>query len=232
MTESSGPTVVHRPARLSGLSAVTAALVAAWLVLPGVVTPGLLGVAGATLCLVAGDTLRNRDAPTAGGVAFVVGGGLALLAAGYAASLVSRPEDAARIVVALAGVLCVAGGVVPLRGRGSRGLVRLGAVLLFVSMVAAGVLQAARLLELLAATVLLVVTYDLGEHAIGLGEQLGRRADTLGAEATHGVGSLAVGAVAVLAGTAVPSLGVDGLSLSGLLFLLVAVVGLSLALHD
>jgi hypothetical protein len=231
MTASPGRTATHRPTRLSGLSAVVAVLVAAWLVLPGAVTPVLVGVAGAATCFLAGDALRSRDAPLGGGVAFVVGGGVALVVVGYATVLVSRPEDVARTIVAASGVLCVAMGVVPLRGRGSRGLVRLGTALVFLAVLAAGVFQTVQLFSLLTGTVLLVVTYDLGEHAIGLGEQLGRGADTFTGEATHGVSSVGIGVVAAAAGTVAPSLGTGGLSLSGLLFLLVAVAGLSLALH-
>jgi hypothetical protein len=164
----------------------------------------------------------------------VLAGGVAgaVVAVGYGGSLLSRPENVARMVVAGAGVLCVAAGVVPFRGEGSRRLLRAGTGLLFLTVLAAGLLQVVAVEPLLMSTAALLVGFDLGDNAVGLGEQLGRGAETLSVELSHGAVSLGVGAVAVGAGLVVPSIGTGGLSLSGLLLLLVALVGLSLALHD
>lgn len=224
-------TVTHRPARLSGLAAVGTALVTAFLLLPAAVTPTTVGLGVAVLPLVTGDALRDRGETALGVVAFLFGGAIALAAVGYGVVAVSRPETVGRVVVAAAGVLCVAVGVVPLWGSGSRRLLKTGGALLLVTVLAAAVFRTATFSPLVVSVTLVVVGYDLGDHAVGLGEQLGRSATTLPVELSHGAATGGVAVVAVAVAGQVSSLG-GGLSLSGLLLFLVALVGLALALHD
>lgn len=72
-----------------------------------------------------------------------------------------------------------------------------------------------------------VVAWDAGEHAINVGEHLGRGGDTRETELAHIVGLLGV-EVARFSGGVGPS----GLSLGSLVLLLVAVVLFAVALHD
>jgi hypothetical protein len=225
-------TVTRRPTGLSGLAAVAAALLPAFLLLPADATPTAVGVGISLLLLAVGDALRDRGHTVLAGAVFVLAGGVALAAVGYGVAAVSRPETIVRVAVTAAGVLCVAGSVVPLRGNGSRRLLTVGTALLLLSVLGAAVLHTTSFSPLVVSGTLVVVSYDLGEHAVGLGEQLGRDAATTPVELSHGAATLAVAAVAVVAVGVASSLGDDGLSLSGLLLLLVALVGLALALHD
>jgi hypothetical protein len=231
-TTRSRVTVTRRPTRLSGLTAVAAAFLPAFVLLPAAATPTVVGVGVSVLLLAVGDALRDREHTVLAGAVFVLGGGAALAAVGYGVSAVSRPETVARVAVTAAGVLCVAVGVVPLRGNGSRRLLKIGTALLLLSVLGAAVLHTTSFYPLVVSGTLVVVSYDLGEHAVGLGEQLGRDAATAPVELSHGAATLAVAAVAIFAVSVTSSLGGGGLSLSGLLLLLVALVGLALALHD
>lgn len=76
---------------------------------------------------------------------------------------------------------------------GSRPGVTLGAAGLFSGVLIAGVLGAPPEVLLLS-TAALVIAWDVAENAIGLGEQLGRTADTRQAELVHAAGSAIVAA--------------------------------------
>jgi hypothetical protein len=224
-------TVTHRPARGSGLAAVVAALLAAYLVLPAAVTLTVVGVGSGVACLVVGNALREDDRPLLGGLGVVFGWLLSLAAVGYGAAAVERPETVVQVVVAGIGYLSIAAGVVPVRGDGSRRLVKFGTALVFLVVLAAAVLGTTGRSPLIVSAALLVVSFDLGENAINLGEQLGRRAETLPAELSHGAGTVGVAATGVVLARVAPSIGTSELSLSGVLLLAVALLGLSLSLH-
>jgi hypothetical protein len=89
-----------------------------------------------------------------------------------------------------AGAFGVLGLVLLLAGvlRGRRSAVAGGAVALFGGVLLAGLLDATPELLLLAAAASLVA-WDAAEHAVGLGEAVGRRADARGALVVHTAGS-------------------------------------------
>lgn len=222
----------HRPAALSAALAVAAAAVAVWQVAPGdAARVPLLAVGAGVAALAAGASLRGRDRPLFGTAALAAG--VACLAGGVGLGVVGASQLSGRIRLALGlvGVALVGAGVAPLRGAGSRRLCKAGAAVAFVGVLAASVLNQLDAGPALTATAGAVLAWDLGEHAIGVGEQLGRDAGTLPVELTHGAGSLLAGGAAVLAGRTVAGVGPSGVSLPALVLSLAAVVALSLALH-
>lgn len=213
----------------AGAAVVTAAAVVASLVPPDghpALAVELVGIA----VFAGGYAIVRRDWRTTGVLVAAVGlvvwiGGLALLAGlgGLRLQIESLPGAVGLGVVAL--------GLIPYRGTGSRGAVKAGAGLLYASVLAVGLFADATLGTLLLAGVGTVVAWDAGEHAIGVGEGIGRRATTRRLDAAHVGGSLVVGAGAVVAGRVVADLGSPSGSLTSLAILLVAVVLLTAALH-
>jgi hypothetical protein len=98
---------------------------------------------------------------------------------------------------ALVGLAGLGGLAVGLR-RGETRLVTLGASALFAGVVLAGVFGAPPEPVLLAAAAT-VVAWDVGEHAVGLGAQVGRDAGTGRAELVHASGSALVASAAAAA---------------------------------
>ncbi len=119
-----------------------------------------------------------------------------------------------------------------MRGTGSRALVKADTGLVFVAVLASGIFNAVSLGALLLAGVATVVAWDASEHAINVGEHLGRGGDTRETEVVHVVGTGLVGLLAVKAAKFSGGVGPSGLSLGSLVLLLVAVVLLAVALHD
>jgi hypothetical protein len=217
---------------LSAALAVTAAAVAVVETAPdGAARTPLLVLAAGIVALASGTALRGRDRPLLG--ALVLAAGVAGVGAGVGLGVVdtSAPGARLRLLPGLVGVALVGAAVAPLRGAGSRRLLKLGVAAVFVGVLAAGVLRALAVGPALVASVGAVLAWDLGEHAVGVGEHLGRAAGTLPIQVTHAAGSLVVGGVAVFAGRAVAGVGPASLSLPGLVLVLAAVLSLSLALH-
>ncbi|MFB6165573.1 MAG: hypothetical protein ABEJ31_10480 [Haloarculaceae archaeon] len=223
--------VGKRPSPLAaGVAVLVAAAVVAALAPPGDGHVGLgvelLGVA----VLAGGYALVRRGWRATGALVVLVGlvvalGGLAVVAGR------GGPSRTLELLPGAVGMAVLALGLIPYRGNGSRGALKVGAGLLFVGVLAAGLFRDVTLRTLLLSGVGTVVAWDAGDHAIGVGEQLGRRATTRRSEAVHVGGSLLVGAVAVTAGEFVADLGSPAGSLTSLSLLLVAVVCLTAALH-
>lgn len=113
--------------------------------------------------------------------------------------------------------------------RGRQRAVSLGAAVLLGGVLYAGVVGGS-VVSVLVGVVGVAVAWDVGSYAIGLGEQLGREADTARIEAVHAVTSLVVGGGVAAFGYAVYQVGGGGQPLSALLGLLVAAVLLTWAL--
>ena len=148
---------------------------------------------------------------------------LAVAFAGFAV-IAAGPEGA---LLGGIGVPLVLAGVV----FGWRRAVTIGAFVVFAGVVLAGVREAPPE-GLLVGTAAVVLAWDLGENAIGLGEQLGRAARTRRAEITHAALATLVGVVAVALGYAVFRLATGGQPLAALVFLLAAAIALLEALRD
>ncbi|WP_234972300.1 DUF7519 family protein [Halobaculum gomorrense] len=121
-----------------------------------------------------------------------------------------------------AGVAFVAVGTLV----GSRRTLGTGAATLVAGVLLAGVLAAAGPGPLLVGGLAAALSWDLGEHALGLGEQLGRETDATRNVATHAAGSVAVGAVAAAVSFGVYSAAAGGQPVVALVFLLVGAIAL------
>lgn len=113
---------------------------------------------------------------------------LAIAASAIAAVAASEGNTAGGALAGL-GVVLIALGVL----RGSRGAVHAAGLALLGGIVLGGSGDASEL-WILVATVAAVLAWDVGQNAIGLGEQLGRNADTARAELAHAAGTVTVGA--------------------------------------
>lgn len=89
------------------------------------------------------------------------------------------------------GVVFVALGVY----TGYRAAVTAGAALAFIGVLLVGLIVGASVEVLLAGTVAIIVAWDVGENAIGIGEQVSGDARTGHAEAVHVAATLVVGVV-------------------------------------
>lgn len=128
--------------------------------------------------------LDHRPASTSGIVA---------LTAGVLAMLASAPFAGVALPFGLAGVLFLATGLFV---TGSRSWVSLGVTSIFVGVLVVGILGTVPPLVLLVSVVGLVVSWDVGRHAITVGEQFGRTAPTRRGELVHAAGSSLVGVLA------------------------------------
>lgn len=161
----------------------------------------------------------------------VVGAGLFLAAIGGFATRPLPLSRVVRLVPGLLGLGILGATLVPIRGDGSRALVKAGAAGLFACVLLAGLFETAGLELLLATTVGTVLVWDAGDNAIGIGQQLGRDAETWRLEATHLTGTALVG----VAGTGIvlfaDTIGGGGLSFPAFAMVFVALVLLTLALR-
>lgn len=228
----SAVTVTKRPARLSSAVGVAAAAVAVALAV-GVAAAQLpLAVELAGLAVAAlGASVAARGYRTAGVAVGVAGSALALASVPVAVATTGETSVRLALVPGLVGLFALTLAVLPVRGSGSRWLVKLGSGLVFVCVLAATLFRLSPSNVLLAGAVLSVLAWDAGDNAIGIGEQLGTRAATRRPELVHLCGTAAVGVVGVGATFAVDGVAVAGFSLESFVLLLGAVVLLTLALH-
>ena len=191
--------VRRRPATSSGALAVLVASGVALVLGSGAVRTGLAielaGLAG----IAAGFTVWRRERKRWSLV--LAGLGFVGCLVGVVAFLGRAPGPSAAIqsLPAMLGVPVLAAALVPVRGSGSRTLVKLGVGSVFLTVLLAGFFRSATPDVLLGATAASVVAWDAGEQAIGLGEQLGRSATTWQLELVH-VGATGLVAVAAVGG--------------------------------
>lgn len=224
-------TVTYQPTLASTVATVVAAIAA--LVALGVAGPVTLALGSAGVALVTAGLWVGWRWRRLAGVAFgLVGVPLVLVAIGRSWGGVASATVFATVAPALLGALVVAVALAPGPGGHRRTLLKLGTGLVYVAVLVAGVTQAASFGALALATVATVASYDAGETAVTLGEQLGREPRTWPNEAVHLGATALVGAAAVGASHVLRGLDTPGLSLGGFAFLLVAVVGLVVALHE
>jgi hypothetical protein len=128
------------------------------------------------------------------------------------------------------GIVALAPGLVV----GSRRLVHVGGVVLAAGMVLAGATGAGAAAELflLVGTAATVVAWDVGQNAVGLGEQLGQEAETTRAELAHIGATLVVGGVTVGVAYGLYQVAGSGQPLPALVMLLVAALVLTTALRQ
>lgn len=119
-------------------------------------------------------------------------------------------------IVGIAGVAVLAGGAF----RGVRWAVTAGAGSVFVgNLVAATAGSTMTPLPALLAGALAVAAWDIGEYAIGLGEEVGTVARTAHAELVHTALTLAVALLAASVGYAIFLVGANGRPVVAIIFL-------------
>lgn len=223
--------VSRRPARLSAALSLAVAAIAVSLVEPAAMVGTFVTAAGFVITNEGVHRIRTeRRLIGSGGL--LVGTAVVLGGIGLAVASVAKLPALIEVGLGVVGVVCLGLGTLPLRGSGSRFLVKLGAALVLLTIVAGGLFQDAGAVPLLVSCAALVGSWDAAENSINVGEQLGRETKTWPIEAAHLGGTALVGVVAVGAGLVVRDLGTPGLPLHSLAFLLVALVFLTLALHD
>ncbi|WP_049947787.1 DUF7519 family protein [Candidatus Halobonum tyrrellensis] len=160
----------------------------------------------------------TRRPPTAGVAAATAAAALTVAATALFA-VTAGGVAAAGFVLVLAGLLRPSGRLL---GYGAAGQV-LAVLLAGVSGAGPG--------PLLVGGVGAALAWDLGDHALGLGEQLGRETDATRNVAVHAAASVAVGSVSAAVAFGVYTAAAGGQPLVALVFLLVGVVALASALR-
>lgn len=224
---------VHRPTLLGGATSVAAGVLAVALVASAGPQLRALGIEVVGLVAVAvGIELRHRDHGLVGAVVALGGVGIAVAAMLAGSAGVSSLAERVELLPGMAGLVLLVAGVAKLRSGWERHLVTAGTALILVSAVGSGVVLETASVPLLASVVATVVAWDVGEQAINLGEQVGRQAETRSVELVHGLGAVAVGAVAVGLAVVVQGNAITGIPLAALAALLGAGVVLMLALYS
>lgn len=223
--------VARTPARLSAAAAVGLLVVAVHLVAPAEAgVPLGTAVLGVLLVGVGRECYRRERRLVAGGfLAAGIATGVAAVATGVETAAAS---ELLRLLPGVVGVFAVGAALVPIRRGWSRGLLKVGTALVLVSVLVCGVLRQADQMTLAASTAATVVTWDVGENAVSIGEQLGRQAETTAIQTTHALGSGLVGVTAVFASDVAEGVGSGGLSLPSLALMLLAMLLFSAALFD
>lgn len=141
------------------------------------------------------------------------------------AAVVSGGFSVGALVVNTIGVAVFLWGV----GRGRQRAITMGASIVFVGVLVAGV-RGVSAGPLLVAVTGIVVGWDTGSTAISIGRQLGRGANTTRIELVHATASVGVGIAAAIVGFGLFRTATGGQPVTALLFLLVAAVLLTWAL--
>lgn len=144
------------------------------------------------------------------------------LFAAFMALIATAPFSAISIPFSLAGILFIALGLFVSH---SEGWVSIGMLSIFLGIVLAGLIGTASLPLLLVAIVGLMVSWDVGQHAITIGNQLGRSAPTQRGELIHAAASCLVG---VLAAGAVYTAYLLGSGRQPVLALVLVILGVSI----
>lgn len=222
--------------RPSPMSSIAAVLVAAAVIFtladssPVVGQWLLIAVAG-SLAVGLGVVGVRGGYRLSGGLLAVLGVGACVGSLAGLGTDVTQTSSLLAIVPGFLGVFVLTGTLAPIRGTGSRTVVKLGAGGVFVCVLVAGLFQQAGLQVLLATTVGTVVVWDAGEHAIGVGEQLGRWTPTWRGELVHVAGTALVGLAGAASVVFLERFASGGLSLPSFGLVFVAVLLLLAALQ-
>lgn len=223
----------RRPVRLSAALSLAAGVVALTVISSSGGQHRALAVAVGGLALLAvGTYLWNEGHRGVGALAGVGGLLVSLAAVGLGAVLPPTTSQRIELIPGLLGLPVLALAFVPVRVGWERRFLTAGTALLFLSVLASGVVSPIETLDLLLAAVAVVAAWDVGEQGIALGRQVGVRARTRRAELVHGGAALAVGGVGILVALGFQRVGVEGVPLAGLAVLLAAAVALTVALSQ
>lgn len=235
MTDRTSPSpLVRLPTLTSGALGIAVAALAVGLIAETETQRGILAIAvvGAAVFAI-GGRLWNRGRRVIGAVSALCGVAVLLVAILDAAARPSQIVDRLELLPGIVGLWALAAALAPLRIRWSRTLIDVGTGSVFLGVLTSGVVRGASPPSLLIAGAATILAWDVAEHAVSVGGQVGARhvMATAREELVHAglAGVVAVTAVAAVLG--VDRLGIDGLPFASLLALVVAGVALSLVYH-
>lgn len=144
----------------------------------------------------------------------------AAVIAGFLAAVTSAPFSMLAVPLGFGGVAIVAGGLFV---RKDRSWVTFGAAGLFLSVLISGLFGTPSEMLLISAAAT-VLAWDLGQHAISIGDQLGRHSDTWRNEALHGSATAIVAMLSAASGYVVYSAAGGGRPVAAVVLLSIAIV--------
>lgn len=225
---------VPRPTVVSSVIAVAAGIVAVGLIADTAAQRQLLiaTVVGVASFGVGGRLWHGRR-DGIGAVGMLCGTMILLIVVAMGVTQPLQPTQRIELLPGIFGLGVLTAALVPVGFRWSRLLVDSGTGLVFLAVLASGVVQGASATTLVIAATATILAWDAAENAVSIGGQVGTAPDTTSGEAelvhvgfTGGVATIVI--VVVLA---VASVGIDGLPFAVLVALLVAGVALTLAYH-
>jgi hypothetical protein len=191
-----------------------------------------LAVQGGGLLIVGVGTAIRRRGYRIAGISLTIAGGCVVAAA--VALFVTESEalgHTLRFLPGLLGLPLLVAALIPIRGEGSRSLVKLGTGGLFLSVVLSGLFLAVGDTRMLLVAVATIVAWSAAENAIGVGKQLGRDATVRRLEAVHVAGTAVVGLAGVATISLLRGAARTGLSLASFTLLAFALLLLVAAMH-
>lgn len=147
---------------------------------------------------------------------------IAMSAAIVAVLMIGATSILLAIPTGLVGLVLVGLGLL----SGYRTAVGIGVGSIFFGLLVVGSFLNAPVEALLVGVLAIIVTWDVGENAISIGEQLGREAPTTSTEVVHGAGSIFLGGLGAGIVYVVYVTGTGGRPLPALVMMIVAVVAL------
>lgn len=223
--------LVKHPTYAGSALAVVAAACVTGVLASQPVQVSITGIEAVGAFLLLGSGLVRRRGHHVVGGAFVVGGcGLVCLSLGL--SLLA-PGGLFERIAFLGGALalaCVVLSVFPLKQSWARGLNGLAAVLFSCSLAVLAWISTPSSLQILLGVGLTIVAWDMAEHAITLGTDVGRSARTYPVTGVHAIGSLGVGLVAGVVAVLVSRVALPAIPIAALALLLSALLVLLLVL--
>ena len=223
--------VTKQPTYAGSALAVVAAACVTGVLASQPIQVSITGVEAVGALLLLGSGLVRRRGHHVVGGAFVVGGcGLVCLSLGL--SLLA-PGGLFEQIAFLGGALaltCVVLSVFPLKQSWARGLNGFAAVLFSCSLVFLAWISTPSGLRILLGVGLTIIAWDMAEHAITLGEDVGRSARTYPVTGVHFIGSLGVGLVAGVVAVVVSRVALPAVPIAALALLLSAMLVLLLVL--
>lgn len=225
----SEPSLVKQPTYAGSTLAVIAAACVTGVLASQPIQMSIAGVeAVGALLLLGSGLVRRRGHHVVGSVLVIGGCGLVCLSLGLS---VLAPAGVFERIAFLGGAVALASvtlGVFPVKQSWAPGLNGFAAVLFSCSLVSLAWISAPSGLQILLGVGLTIVSWDMAEHAITLGDDVGRSARTYPVTGVHFIGSLGVGLLAGVVAVVVSRVALPAVPIAALALLLSAMLVLLL----
>lgn len=225
--------ITKQPSPESGGIAILVVFCAAGLSTSHPLQVSIVGVeAMGAFLLLGGWVVRDREGRGSGYVFYLAGSLLVSLALGMSVVFPGEPIERAALVAGTVGPAIVLLAVSPLCTSCSHSLTGLGTSLLMGGVMIRGWLEQIGQLHVFVAVVMTILAWDTAEQAITLGNDVGRDARTVLVTITHTVGTLSIGAFAILVTAGVYGVTPATIPVVGLALLFVSIPLLLLAVYS